>query len=264
MTSDAPQLLGSFVRAHRERLIPEAHLGRRRTPGLRREELAQRAGISTTWMAWIEQGRDVKASPQALARLAEALALNQAERAYLFELAGRRDPALPSPVAGDDAPTSLLALVSTLAVPAYGLDRLWNACAWNAQATALFTGWLDDEHPRNLLHYLFLSPAARALLPDWEDRARRNLAEFRADFAKGRGDPRFQRFVDAMIAESAFFAEAWHDQSVLAREGGRRLFRTKEGERGFDQHSFAPAERPDCKLVVLVPAVAGQIGTDDS
>ncbi|WP_404333401.1 helix-turn-helix domain-containing protein [Sphingomonas sp. MMS12-HWE2-04] len=255
MDSNA-DLLGSFVRAHRERLTAEIGFGRRRTPGLRREELAQRAGISATWVAWIEQGRDVKASPQALARLAAALGLNQAERTYLFELAGRRDPALPALAPGDDAPASIAALVATLAVPAYGLDRLWNACAWNPQAAALFAGWLDDGHDRNLLRYLFLSPAARTLLPDWQDRARRNLAEFRADFAKGRGDPRLQQLVDALSAESTFFAEAWHDQSVLAREGGRRLFVVAEGERAFDQHSFAPSERPDCKLVVLVPVVS--------
>ena len=85
-------MLGEFVRTHRERIHPSAAVGRRRTPGLRREELAARAGISTIWCAWIEQGREVQASPKALARLAAALALTPAERATLFELAGRSGP----------------------------------------------------------------------------------------------------------------------------------------------------------------------------
>src|ERR1700734_1838418 len=91
------RLLGQFVRAHRERIPPDSPAGRRRTPGLRREELAARAGIGATWCAWIEQGREVNASPQALGRLAAALCLTRAERAYLFELAGRRDPEAPPP-----------------------------------------------------------------------------------------------------------------------------------------------------------------------
>ena len=99
--ADQRRLLGAFVRAHRERLRPEGAAGRRRTPGLRREELAARAGISITWCTWIEQGRDVKASPHALARLALALMLSRAERAYLFELSGVRDPVT---LAVSDAP----------------------------------------------------------------------------------------------------------------------------------------------------------------
>ena len=126
--TDRKMLLGAFVRAHRESLAPEPTLGRRRTPGLRREELAARAGIGATWCAWIEQGRDVQMSPQALGRLAQALALTRAERAYLFDLADRRDPQAPSPEETAEAPASLRAAVEAVAHPAYGLDRLWNAC----------------------------------------------------------------------------------------------------------------------------------------
>lgn len=92
VSSDQRRMLGEFVRTHRERIHPSATVGRRRTPGLRREELAARAGISTIWCAWIEQGREVQASSKALARLAAALALTPQERATLFELAGRSDP----------------------------------------------------------------------------------------------------------------------------------------------------------------------------
>src|ERR1700733_3818303 len=106
-TGDQRRLLGAFVRAHRERLRPDGNPGRRRTPGLRREELAARAGISATWCTWIEQGREVKASPQALGRLARALELSRAERAYLFDLAGQRDPEASMSEPVDDAPASL-------------------------------------------------------------------------------------------------------------------------------------------------------------
>ena len=118
--------LGDFIRAHRERLSPQA-VGlppgpRRRTPGLRREEVAQLCGVSPTWYTWIEQGRPVSASADALARIAVALQLSRAERAYLFELAAQRDPAEPDPAAAD-APATLLETVQLVNAPAYVLDR---------------------------------------------------------------------------------------------------------------------------------------------
>lgn len=176
--------LGDFIRAHRERLSPQA-VGlppgpRRRTPGLRREEVAQLCGVSPTWYTWIEQGRPVSASAEALARIAVALQLSRAERAYLFELAAQRDPAEPDPAASD-APAMLLKTVQLVNAPAYVLDRQFTALAWNAPASDLFVGWLDGEHDRNLLRYTFLSPQARRLIVDWEIRARRLAAEYRAD-----------------------------------------------------------------------------------
>lgn len=255
LEADQRRLLGEFVRAHRERMRPRAASGRRRTPGLRREELAERAGISVTWCAWIEQGRPVQASPEALGRIARALSLSRAERLYLFELAGRADPEGPRGPAAD-APPALLAAVGAIGHPAYGLDRLWNACAWNRAAARLFRGWLDGDYQRNLLRYVFLEPQARALIPAWKDRARRLLAEFRADFARTFRDAEVKTFIEALRRESAFFAEAWGEQAVEIREGGLRLFNHPEdGLVSFAQHSFAPAERPDYKLVILTPAL---------
>ncbi|MGA0602504.1 helix-turn-helix transcriptional regulator [Caulobacter sp. KR2-114] len=253
---DSRALLGRFVRARREALEPAAAAARRRrTPGLKREELAERAGISATWVTWIEQGRAVQASAHALDRLAQALALSPAERAYLFELAGRRDPEAPDPAPPAETPAALRAAVQALAHPAYGLDRLWNACCWNAAAERLFAGWLGPGGERNQLRYLFLSPEAGRLLPDWRERARRVAAEFRADFGRSLGDPQVRALVEGLAAESRAFAEAWSDTGVLAREGGRRAFdHPLDGHLVFDQHTFAPAERPDHKLVLLVPA----------
>jgi transcriptional regulator with XRE-family HTH domain len=255
---DQRRLLGEFIRAHRERTQPAASEGRRRTPGLRREELAARAGISLTWCAWIEQGRDVQASPETLGRIAQALALSRAERAYLFELAGRIDPEAP-PEPEVDAPASLVAIIKEFKHPAYGLDRVWNACCWNKAAATLLRGWLDSEHQRNLLRFVFLDPAARKLIPQWEDRARRLLAEFRADYAHTFRDARVRSFVEALRADSPLFARAWGEQDVQHRIGGERVFQhPQRGRITFEQHSFAPAERPDYKLVLLVPLAPGR------
>jgi transcriptional regulator with XRE-family HTH domain len=254
LESDQRRLLGEFVRAHRERLPRQGVARRRRTPGLRREELAARAGISATWCAWIEQGRDVSASPEALGRLAEALELSGPERSYLFELAGRLDPRLPRD-AQADTPTALLAAVAAVDHPAYGLDLVWNACCWNAAAARLFAGWLDGAE-RNLLRFVFLDPAARSLIPEWQDRARRLLAEFRADYGHGFRDGQVRALVESLRVESDLFAAAWDEQGVRHRDGGLRVFDHPSGGRlAFAQHTFNPAERPDYKLVMLVPQV---------
>lgn len=166
------------MRAHRERLLPPATEGRRRTPGLRREELAARAGISTTWCAWIEQGRQVQASSDALRRLAAALGLTDAERAYLFELAGQIDPVARARSEFEQVPPSLAEAVRSLDHPAYGLDRLWNVCCYNSRTDGLFRGWLGRASDRNLLRFVFLDPAARELIPNWEERARRLSLSF--------------------------------------------------------------------------------------
>ena len=254
LDDDQRRLLGEFVRAHRERLAPEQASGRRRTPGLRREEVAARAGISATWCAWIEQGRDVQASPHALGRLASALRLTRAERAYLVELAGRRDPDGEVRDAASDAPASLTAIVASLETPAYGLDRFCNACCWNEAAASLFSGWLDGDCQRNLLRFVFLDPAARSLIPEWEDRARRVLAEFRADYSHSFHDPLMKAMLDDLKSSSAFFAAIWKEHSVLGREGGLRTFtHPVRGELRFQQHTFRPSDGPDYKLVVLQP-----------
>jgi transcriptional regulator with XRE-family HTH domain len=251
--------LGDFLRTHRERLAPAA-LGlptgpRRRTPGLRREELAQLCGLSATWVSWIEQGRDVAVSAAALGRLARALRLSPAERAYLFELAARRDPALPEPVPEAAVPAGVTAVLAAFPGPAYLLDRLWTAQAWNARAVRLFVGWLDGAGDRNLLRYIFLAPAARRLLPDWPERARRVLAEFRADSGRHLRDPAIVGLIEDLRAASPFFARAWEEQAVTLRQGGERRFdHPEDGPLRLTQLTATLADRPDLKLVLLVPA----------
>jgi transcriptional regulator with XRE-family HTH domain len=256
--------LGDFVRAQRERVAP-ASVGliaarRRRTPGLRREEVAELAGLSTTWYTWIEQGRDVSVSPTALARLARALRLDRAQRAYLFELAGKRD-LHPGASDADELPAVLAACVAAIASPAYVLDRGWNARAWNAAAERLFVGWLDrppaEDPTRNLLHFIFLEPGARALISDWEQRARRVVAEFRAHCGAHLDDPGLRRLIDELRRDSKDFARLWELHGVLGREGGERTFdHPQQGLLRFEQVTFELAGHADVKLTVLVPVQA--------
>lgn len=252
--------LGDFLRAHRARLSPASlglpAIGRRRTPGLRREEVAQACGMSPTWYTWLEQGRDIAASPPALSALARALQLTPAERAYLFELADRRDPSLSARAGeeGMDVPPALARAIAAIDGPAYLLDSLWNARAWNRPAAGLFVGWLDGASDRNLLRYVFLSPIARKIIPDWQARARRVLAEFRADSSRHLEDAHLQALVEDLRGRSALFTQCWTEHGVVDRTGGERIFdHPRKGRLSYQQIAFALANRPDFKLVMLVP-----------
>jgi transcriptional regulator with XRE-family HTH domain len=258
--------LGDFLRAHRARLSPASlglpAVGRRRTPGLRREEVAQACGMSPTWYTWLEQGRDIAASPPALSALARALQLTPAERAYLFELADRRDPNLSGGAGGEgmDVPPALARAIAAIDGPAYLLDSLWNARAWNRPAAALFVGWLDGARingDRNLLRYVFLSPVARKIIPDWQARARRVLAEFRADSSRHLEEADLQALVEELRGRSALFTQCWTEHAVVDRTGGERVFdHPRKGRLRYQQIAFALANRPDFKLVMLVPEAA--------
>lgn len=260
LSTDQRRLLGAFLRARREALSPAAigqPLGahaRRRTPGLRREEVAQLSGLSTTWYTWIEQGRDIALSAAALARLADTLRLNSAERAYLFELTRRVDPTAPiitrMPTA---APVELLETLNALSAPAYFLDRLWQAGGWNEAAGRLFAPWFDSGE-LCLLRFVFLHKIARRFIQDWEQRARRLLAEFRADTGHNQEDPAMADLVRELHQRSAEFTVFWNDHAVLAREGGARVFNhPDDGKLRYEQVTFVPATQPDHKLVVLLP-----------
>ena len=266
LPDDQRRLLGSFLRRNREALRPEilrpdafgprtSPAGRRRTPGLRREGVAELCGLSTTWYTWVEQGRDISLSAAALARLADALRLSGPERAYLFELARRRDPAPPAsaPVPAS-APSGLAAALRAVTAPAYLLDRLWDIRAWNEAAARLFAPWLTSGEPC-LLRFVFLHPGARGFICHWQERAQRLTAEFRADTAYAPGDPAMQVLLADLLARSEPFARFWNDQAVLARDGGIRLFdHPQDGVLRFEQMTLVPAGSPDAKFVMLLPA----------
>jgi transcriptional regulator with XRE-family HTH domain len=260
---DQRRLLGAFLRRRREQLraadvgLLARGSGRRRTPGLRREEVAEICGMSPTWYAWIEQGRDISVSALALARLAQGMRLTPAERAYLFELTRQRDPSEPSPGLDDvegAPPPALREALNAITTPAYLLDRLWRARAWNAPAAWLFSDWLTGEEPC-LLAYVFLDAGARAFISDWRERARRLVAEFRADTGRNPDDPTLRALVERLRAASPEFAAFWGDHAVLAREGGARVFNhPRDGVQHYEQVTLSPAGRPDDKLVMLLRA----------
>jgi transcriptional regulator with XRE-family HTH domain len=247
---------GDFIRTHREKVTPAAvglpAGGRRRTPGLRREELAQLCGLSTTWFTWIEQGRDVSASPQTLARLAAALKLDRAQRAYLFELAGKRDPD-QGRGDSDEIPATIAACVDAIDAPAYILDRYWNARTFNNAAARLFIGWLDQPGERNLLRFTFCNTAARTLICDWEARASRLAAEFRAAISAHINDAKLRTLIAELRRDSDDFTRAWDHHGVLGREGGERTFHhPADGFLRYQQVTFAPANQSDLKLTMLL------------
>jgi transcriptional regulator with XRE-family HTH domain len=259
-----PGALGGFLRAIREARHPEDFAlprgPRRRTRGLRREEVSALCGVSPTWYTWIEQGRTTAVSVSTLAAFAQGLHLSPAERAYLFRLAGRADPAPAD--AGDVTPAPMQALVDAISSPAYVLDRHWDAIAWNATAAQLFRGWLGPSAarrkqqptagPPNLLRYVFLDPGAPHFIVDWEVRAARLVAEYRADIAGPHPGARQQALVEELRRASPVFDRAWRSQKVLAREGGSRAFVvSKQGQRRYWQFTLRLAQQNDIKLVVL-------------
>lgn len=257
LTESQRHELAAFLRSSRARLVPDREPARgerrRRLRGGRREEVAERAGISVTWYTWLEQARDVSVSSAALARISRALRLSAAERAYLFEIAALRDPETTDASAAEESPVPLQRIVDALSVPAYALDRTWNVIAMNDGAARLFVGWTKTE-PVNLLHYVFLDATAQTLISDWTDRALRVIAEFRADSSRHVGDEQLRGFVDDLAVRSAFFRNAWSVHAVLNREGGRRRFdHPVDGRLEFDQVTFTPVQSRDTKLVMLVP-----------
>jgi len=254
------QTLGTFLRSHRERLSPSklglASAGRRRTPGLRREEVAQLCGVSTTWYTWLEQGRPVRASASVLRRIADALQLSRAERLYLFEIARCVVPDGTEAYALE-IPAGLKDLVDQMPFPTYVLDRQWNAVTWNGRAATLLRPWFLESEERNLLRFVFLHRNARTLIVDWKSRAKRLVAEFRADAGRHLTEPPTLRLISGLQGGSRVFARYWSEQDVREREGGARTFRSTTGAIStYSQVSLIPTMNTDLKLVALLRQTA--------
>nr|WP_246462051.1 helix-turn-helix transcriptional regulator [Nocardia transvalensis] len=208
-----------YLRSRRERLTPaEVGLpdaGRRRTPGLRREEVAVLAGVGVSWYTWLEQGRDIKVSEDVLDAVARALRLDEAERAHLYRLAGLNPPqrtAIPSVPASPQ----MLRLLDTWAPrPGYIRDRHWNFTAVNDAARAVF-GYGDTDH--NCLISFFTNARFRVLHQQWDEIAAATAAVFRGDAARYPDDPEFDRIADDLAQVSPEFARLWarHDAAEHA------------------------------------------------
>jgi transcriptional regulator with XRE-family HTH domain len=248
--------LADFLRARRAAVSPaDAGLPegpRRRTPGLRREEVAMLAGVSVTWYTWLEQGRPINASGDVLDALARTLRLSSVERAHLHTLAERTVPPAPPGDPGLGAPVALERLVDSLEPqPAYVLGPAWQFLAWNPAQERLFPhlGALP-EPDRNLLWLVFAVPAIRELIVDWPTEARRIMAEFRADSAARRDHPDVAGLVDRLKAASPEFASWWADHDVAQFTTRLRHFdHPRAGRLVFEFQQLTPVEWPDLKVV---------------
>ncbi|MEV7192622.1 helix-turn-helix transcriptional regulator [Streptomyces sp. NPDC093510] len=247
--------LGAFLRSRRERITPDEvglpRTGRRRTPGLRREELALLAGISATWYTYLEQGRDIRASDQVLAALASVLRLDGHERGHLFRLAGHAPEAkaaAPEPLAAEVAAVPLLLQPH----PAYIIDGNYDVLSSNRAADELFPNLTAAAgRPANLARWVFLEPAAREVVVDWESEAHGLLARLRTQAARHPGDPRYTRLIDELQADSAHVRTWWPRYDVQARHSGHKRLRCpRRGTLDFAYTAFHLAEAPEQTLVI--------------
>ncbi|MET8961820.1 helix-turn-helix transcriptional regulator [Streptomyces sp. NPDC004096] len=247
--------LGAFLRSRRERLTPDEvglpRTGRRRTPGLRREELALLAGISATWYTYLEQGREIRASEQVLTALAQALRLDRHEQEHLFRLAGHAPAAEAEehrPLAGEVASVPLLLQPN----PAYIIDGTYDVLSHNRAAEELFPKLITGaDRPANLVRWVFLEPVARDVLVDWEPEARGLLARLRTQAARHPADPRYARLIDELNANSPQARAWWPQYEVQPRHSGRkRLRHPAHGAIEYAYTAFHLAERPELTLVV--------------
>ena len=247
--------LGEFLRLRREQLSPErAGLikgPRRRTPGLRREEVAQLSYVSTTWYTWLEQGREIAVSPRSLSSIATALQLSQAERDYLFNLAELTDPLEPAALSFEP---DVEAIVGMMATPCYIMNAAWQVVAWNPPAARLFGDWLIDGQTPNMLEFIFINPLARQLVLDWPERAQRIVAELRAESIHLEDSAPLKATIDGLLQQSIEFAQWWQKHHVIHREGGRRSFQhPQQGLLHYQQTTWQLAPNPTIKLVTLIP-----------
>jgi transcriptional regulator with XRE-family HTH domain len=250
--------LADFLRARRDAVTPEQvglprGSSRRRTPGLRREEVAMLAGVSLTWYTWLEQGRRINASPDVLAAIGRALRLDDAGIDHLLALA---QPTAAPVEAPQEAPSALVRLIESMEpAPAYVLGPRWEFLAWNAAQARLYPRIVELEGvERNLLWVLFADPFTRELIVDWDIHARQALAEFRAGTSTLRGDEHYAALIGRLHADSTEFASWWRDHDVSGFETRIRRFRhPAAGLLTFEYQQLAPVEWPGLRVTCQLP-----------
>ena len=255
--------VASLLRSRRDRLQPgEVGLPagtRRRTRGLRREEVAQLASISTTYYTFLEQGRDIRPSRQILDAVADALRLTGPERGYLHELVHGPTSAVPGPTAPDGGgaeklPAAVADLVDRLDPdPTYVSGRCWDVLAANRAARLLWADWPAlPPAERNIVWWTFMHPAARSVLVDWESEASAQLARFRTAAARHPGDPQFAALTEALHAASPEVRAWWprHDVAPLS-SGTKRIRHPALGEVTFQHVVLQLADDPEQKIVTF-------------
>ncbi|MET3906798.1 transcriptional regulator with XRE-family HTH domain [Bradyrhizobium sp. S3.3.6] len=257
--TSSENLLGTYLKDRRTRLDAAAFGfggGRRRTPGLRREEVAQRANISPTWYTWLEQGRGGAPSADVLDRIARALMLTDVEREHLFLIGLGRPPEVRYQASEGVSPRLQRVLDGLETSPAIIRTLIWDVVAWNRAATLVLTDYAKlPPEQRNILRLIFSVPRVRAAQYDWESVARFVVAAFRADAARAGAVSHVADFVDEMCGLSPDFARLWRDNDVRSYgEGVKHLRHPVLGPISFEYSAFAVDGRPDLGMVVYNPA----------
>ena len=259
MPIDTTRSLGDFLRSRRTRLDPASFgfSGRRRTPGLRREEVAQRAHISPTWYTWLEQGRGGGPSAEVLERIAGALMLTDAEREHLFMLGLGRPPEVRYKGTEHVNPRLQRLLDSLDASPAIIKTATWDVVAWNRAAAVVLTDYgALPPGQRNILYFLFRDPSVRAKQHDWESVARFVVGTFRADVARAGLVSEVGELVDELCSISSEFEALWRDNQVIGHgdgDGIKRLQHPKLGTIELEYSAFSVDGRPDLGMIVYNP-----------
>ena len=249
--------LGDFLRSRREKLRPEA-VGlaggrRRRTPGLRREEVAELAGIGVDWYVRLEQGRTVSPSVTTVDALARALRLGKAEHAHLRALAR---PARRRGFSRETVPEAIRRVVESLNQPAYVTGQRWDILAWNAAAADIFDFGGLAEADRNILAWMLTGPDARRLFGEtWAEEAKRMVAQFRATHDLWAGDPAFLDLLQRLRQGSPEFADWWKAHDIRGVSSGQKLLsHPTKGALRFLYASFQANDDPALKLAIYTPA----------
>jgi transcriptional regulator with XRE-family HTH domain len=247
---------GDFLRSRREKLAPKA-VGlapgrRRRTSGLRREEVAELAGIGVDWYIRLEQGRTVNPSITTVDALARALRLSKAEHAHLRALARDADRVA---FTIESVPDAIRRMIEGLNVPSYITGRRWDLLAWNATAEEVFRFSRFGETDRNILLYMLTNPATRKFFgTSWADEAKRMVAQFRVTYDVWAGDPAFAELLEQLRQRSPEFIAWWEAHEVRGTASGRKILNHPEkGRLQFEYSSFQANDDPGLKLVIYTP-----------
>ena len=260
MPRENENLLGAYLKARRTKLDPATFglpLTRRRTPGLRREEVAQRANVSATWYTWLEQGRGGAASADVLDRIARALVLTEVEREHLFLLGLGRPPEVHYRAPEAITPRLQRVLDALPHSPATVRTSTWDIIGWNRAAAAVLLDYSQlQPEQRNVMRLMFCDPGMRAAQVDWPRAARYVVAAFRADVARVGAGKKVQALVDELTRLSPEFAAIWAENDVrnTYTDAVKSLRHPLAGLLNLEHTSFAIDGRPDLEMVVYNPA----------
>jgi transcriptional regulator with XRE-family HTH domain len=249
--------LAAFLRSRRERITP-ADVGmpagpRRRTPGLRREEVAQLAGVGVTWYTWLEQGRPINVSVQVLEAIARTLRLDRAEREHLCRLADV--PAVPGPTPHDRLEPEVQAVLDGLVpLPATVMNSRYDVLAWNLAYSAMWPKVLRSDTPRNLLWRMFVTPECCSPMENRDTELPQMVATFRGAFGRHLGESSWTEFVQRLSSASPEFAEMWTAHDVAVPTTRVKVFRhASVGVVRMSVVNFAVTATPETRMAVYTP-----------